>query len=920
MAATDTYRAGGRILEIARDDPRRTALVIDGEAWSYAELLAAARTIANAFPSQVDGQAQPVTAVMAQRHVSAYAGILAARLSGHAYVPLNVNHPPARNAKILRRSGASRVICGELAGQALQAVLDAGDRPPDSVGVVRCGDGKDDYDAAGTGGDWPASRQDRLDDLAYILFTSGSTGEPKGVPIRNSELESYLAAAGPLVEPRPDDRFSQTFDLTFDLSVHDLFLSWEHGATLVVASERELRMPSAYIRRHGITCWFSVPSLAYQVRLQEDLGPGVFPDLRLSLFCGEALPAVVAREWAQAAPNSRVENWYGPTEATIACSRYVLGDEAIDEDTVPIGTAFAGMQLLVLGADLAACAPGDPGELFLSGAQLAAGYLNDPGRTRASFLTLPDGKRAYRTGDRAVLGADGNVRFLGRVDNQVKVRGYRIELGEIEAALRSAAGGKNAVALAWPGGAEIATSVVAALECPTADVAAIHAQLGRALPEYMVPAMIFCLSEFPKNASGKVDRKALAGELLRLAKADDDADLAQLSGEARILLESILTHAPLLSRRAILTAANLFDAGMDSLAFISVTTDIEHRFGLALDQDTVIQLSEMSFDDIVREARGETRRLKAGQDGGERLTVLDRLKQLLRIPRVIRKPRANRALQFIERFPGYLADHGAPDVLAVGSSCTFRAFHPDVFERAASGFGRTITSLNAGFPAVNVDGMRMMCEFIRDECRKAGVRVPLIIYEFDVMHVSTTPPSGDINLGPDFFSGNVLSLRGGRTNPEFEWIVATAGAWNAPDETRQKTRKPNWARQRDRVIARAYLGDLEFDPSAAETWFAGASALKEVADDMRLFLHPADREMLDELGDSFATGKLEAFTAELSQRLAAPMLPWRDFELQPGHYLDINHMNARGGRDELSRQLAAMIFASGTPGPAGNSA
>jgi amino acid adenylation domain-containing protein len=913
MSEPAPYRPGRRILEVARTDPDRVALVIDGESWSYAELLAAARSIAVQFPAPRDGDRQPVTAVMAQRHVSAYAGILAARLCGHAYVPLNVNHPPVRNATILARSRAGRIVCGERAAAALQAMLTAGDDTGAPV-VVRTGDDKAAYAGnAGTGGEWPAPHRSELSDRAYILFTSGSTGEPKGVPIRNSELENYLAAAGPMLEVRPDDRFSQTFDLTFDLSVHDLFICWENGATLVVASEKELRMPSAYIRGHEITCWFSVPSLAYQVRLQEDLTPGAFPSLRTSLFCGEALPAVVAVEWAHAAPNSRVENWYGPTEATIACSRYVLTDERLDDDTVPIGTAFPGMELLVLDTALTPCEEGVTGELFLAGRQLAPGYLDDPAKTEASFLNLPDGKRVYRTGDRAVVGSDGDARFLGRVDNQVKVRGYRIELGEIEAALRAAAAGRNAVALAWPGGAEIATSIVAALECESVDVAGIESDVAATLPEYMVPSMIFCVPTFPKNASGKVDRKALADELLRRAREDSGSASQGMSREAGILMDSILTHAPLLSRRNILDAKNLFDAGMDSLAFIAVTTDVEHRLGLSLDQDTVIQLAEMSFDEIVREARGETHRLTQGLDEGERLTLLDRIKGLLRIPRVIRKPRANRALQFIERFPGYLAEHGAPDVLAVGSSCTFRAFYPPAFERAAAELGASIVSLNAGFPAVSVSGMRMMCEFVRDCLRNAGLRVPLIIYEFDVMHVSTRPPSGDINLGPDFFSGNVISLRGGRTNPEFEWLVDTSGGWNAPDESRQKTRKPAWARKRDAVIARAYLGDVEFSETSVQTWFAGASALREVADRMLLFLHPADREMLDELRDSVGTDRLHRLVRDLSDRLGAPMLPWEEFDLAPGDYLDINHMNARGGRDRLSHQLAGFVFARQTP-------
>jgi acyl carrier protein len=678
-------------------------------------------------------------------------------------------------------------------------------------------------------------------------------------------------------------------------------------------------MPAAYIREHAITCWFSVPSLAYQVRLQEDLRPGVFPSLRQSLFCGEALPTVVATEWAAAAPNSEVENWYGPTEATIACSRYELTGEEISDDTVPIGKAFSGMELLVLGKDLEPLPAGEPGELFLSGAQIAPGYLNDPEKTAASFLTLPgENKLAYRTGDRAVLGEDGNVRFLGRVDNQVKVRGFRIELGEIEAALRSASGGLNAVAMAWPGGAEIATSVVAALETESADTAAISSSVGDALPDYMVPAMIFCVPTFPKNASGKVDRKALGIQLEDRARSEQDIDMSGMPNEARVLLKSILTHAPLLSVDSLMTSENLFVAGIDSLSFISVTSDIEHEFGLSLDQDTVVQLSEMSFDEIVREACGETNRLSAGQNGAEKLPFADRMRRALGMPRVIRKPRANRALQFIERFPGFVAENGAPDVLAFGSSGTWRAFYPNEFDKAAAARGLQLCSLNAGFPAITPSGMCMMSRFIKEQWQRAGVRCQLVIYEFDPMHVSTSPPSGDINLSKDFFSGNVVSLRGGKTDPELDWRIETAGAWNAPENTRQKRRqKPKWLRNRGQVIAAAYLGDIEFDDALVQDWYAAAANLQSVADTVVCFVHPVDSAIVAELPENYGSDRLRNFLREVTDRTSMRVLPWEDFELHSDDYFDANHANALGGREKLSRQLADMLadeLAAITPG------
>lgn len=891
MTPPDSYRAGFRILEVARKHPERTALIIDNESWSYADLVSAAHEIAREFPRKAAGDTQSITAVMAQRHVSSYAGILAARLSGHAYVPLNVNHPCQRNATILASSGATRVICGARAAGKLQNILAAAVTTIETVPVIACGDRKSDYELAlpetwVEGGD----RETSVSDLAYILFTSGSTGNPKGVPIQNSELEAYLAAAGPLVDPQPEDRFSQTFDLTFDLSVHDLFICWENAATLVVPSEKQLRMPSSYIVEQGITCWFSVPSLAYQMRLQEDLTPGEYPGLRHSLFCGEALPTLVAREWAQAAPNSVVENWYGPTEATIACSRFAITDEAIADDTVPIGKAFSGMELLI-----------QDGELLLAGAQVASGYLNDPEKTAASFVTLADGKAAYRTGDRAELGEDGNMRFLGRVDNQVKVRGYRIELGEIESALRQASTGLNSVALAWPGGAEIATTVVAALETDAADTVGIRNTLRATLPEYMVPSMIFCVPQFPRNASGKMDRKALADVLQRMASDPGDQIDVALSREADILMQAIHLFAPLLSTNNIMSAKNLFDAGMDSLAFVSVTTEIEHSLGLTLDQDTVIILAEMSFDEIVREAQGKTNRLATTRVNDKKLSLADRVRKFFGIPRIIKKPRANRALQFIERFPGYLSEHGAPDILAVGSSGTFRAICPDEF-----GADRSV--LNAGFPAVSAAGMEMLCQFIKQQCDAAGVRVPLILYEFDPMHLSTTPPSGDINLGRDFFNGGVVPLRGANTSLEFQWLVEAKGAWSPSDKVSKKDRKPNWVRKRDRVIAASYLGEIDFEPRSIDHWFNAARALQSIADEVVCFVHPADRVMVDEIRDECGTDKLNDFIRKINADLGILTLPWESFDLEPADFLDINHMNARGGREKLSGQLAGMLI------------
>jgi non-ribosomal peptide synthetase component F len=310
------------------------------------------------------------------------------------------------------------------------------------------------------------------------------------------------------------DRFSQTFDLTFDLSAHDLFVTWTNGACLCVPNQKQMIKPGAFINEARLTAWFSVPSTAIFMRRFGELKPGLYPHLRLSLFCGEALPIEVARDWSAAAPNSVIENIYGPTELTIGCTAYRWDNrkspKECEQGIVPIGEPFDDMEALIVDQELREVPVGCAGELIMTGPQLSRGYWNDEGKTKRAFVSAPGRNEVYyRTGDRVRrLASDKPLIYLGRLDNQVKVLGHRVELGEVEAVARKLSGLDAVVAIAWPNTTN-ADGIELFLEVAQFDTEPLLKQMKSQLPYYMVPRKIRTLSRLPLNPNGKYDRGAL---------------------------------------------------------------------------------------------------------------------------------------------------------------------------------------------------------------------------------------------------------------------------------------------------------------------------------------------------------------------------------------------------------------------------
>lgn len=507
----------------AESFPDRPALDFGSITYSYAELKDHACGIASTL--QEHCPANPaLTAIYAQRSLSAFAGVLGTLLRGHGYVPLGPNFPTARSRAMLERSGARAIVVDKASEPTLGELLDGIEDSmvllfPEHHGAselsgaykgheVYCRD-----DLSTSDGVAPVDVAD--DDLAYILFTSGSTGTPKGVMVTQGNVTSFVAHVLDRYAINEQDRLSQTFALTFDLSVFDMFVAWSSGACLCCPSEKALFKPGKYIRQSEISVWFSVPTTAAIMKKFGEMKEGAYPNVRLSLFCGEALPVEVAKQWAAATPNSIVENIYGPTELTIACTEYRWeGDDSeaeCENGLVPIGAAYPGMKVLVLDDALNEVPVGHEGELTMTGPQLSKGYLNDPEKTGRAFVVPPGHSETYyRTGDRVRRPeGDGPLIYLGRVDLQMKIRGHRVELSEIEHVLRTIAKVDTAVAVGWPVTASGADGIAAFLDPRDMDVSDLRKKAGERLPDYMVPREVRYIDSFPRNSSGKVDRGAL---------------------------------------------------------------------------------------------------------------------------------------------------------------------------------------------------------------------------------------------------------------------------------------------------------------------------------------------------------------------------------------------------------------------------
>jgi D-alanine--poly(phosphoribitol) ligase subunit 1 len=506
----------------SREHPSRLALVAQGVSLTYSELSVVARNIGGTLRA-AGVKRRGRVAVLASRSIEACAGTLGACWSGATYVPISLRVPEDRLLEILARAEFDALIA-DARGVLLLTERVAPALPklilvPDA-GALRHLPRRTDREIRSLGDLKSVSETDEpalvgADDGGYIIFTSGSTGVPKGVVISAGSVHHYVSVMRERERVQLDDRVAESTELSFDLSVSNMFLTWDAGASLHVVPPNQAMVPGKFIRDNSITFWFSVPSIIALMKRVKALKPGSLPSLRYSLFAGEALPRTSAIAWHEAAPNSLIDCLYGPTETTIVCTGIRCHDDPVvtpERDTISIGYPFPGTEAAVVDSNLNFLPQGEHGELALAGPQLGTGYFRAPDLTASRFPMI-GGKRWYLSGDLAYLDPAGRFHILGRTDNQVKVLGNRVELEDVEAHLRAVSGTELVAAVAWPVAHGTADGIVAFVAARETELGEIRVALAKRIPSYMMPTSIRAVETLPMNVNGKVDRKALVARL-----------------------------------------------------------------------------------------------------------------------------------------------------------------------------------------------------------------------------------------------------------------------------------------------------------------------------------------------------------------------------------------------------------------------
>lgn len=470
--------------------PNNLALICGNHSLSYKELEVRANQLANYLISQGVSE-QDSIGILMERSLESYISILAVLKTGAAYVPIEVEYPDERINYILADMPFHSVLTTSTQFERNENIK----FPPaiiiDQIESIIAQQPKN----------RPQLTQSVDEQLCYVIYTSGSTGKPKGVEITHKSICHYVSVASQLYSMSSDDRVYQGFSLAFDASLEEFWMALANGGTLVACTLKDIRSGVGlvdFLNDHKVTVFSTVPTLLSTLE-------GELPHLRLLVLGGEACSANLVNRWSR--KDLTIMNTYGPTEATVIATY----SECQPDKPVTIGKPLPGFEVLILDDKLQPVANGQQGELCIAGIGLSRGYVNRPEMTASKFVINPhnEKQRLYRTGDLALIDTGGDIQFMGRVDDQIKLRGFRIELTEIEAIMMEF-GGLSQVVVALQE-LEIPTLVAYLLidKNTELDIQAFKRFLIGRLPHYMMPALFEQVESFPLLSSGKVNRKEL---------------------------------------------------------------------------------------------------------------------------------------------------------------------------------------------------------------------------------------------------------------------------------------------------------------------------------------------------------------------------------------------------------------------------